>query len=536
MDVQNQTNDDRTSRAGGTITATLEPSPATVSGVQGLPTTHLDIAGHRIYSALPTPTDSLPLAAAREARQALALIDATTTGRMLIVEPFTDSLLVAMRQQGYTGECVSWARTPRRPEESWRGALDLSDQVYIGDWLDHQPRSPAPLNGPKQSSAPAPAGRFQLIVALELTRLLPPERLPGFLQWLASLLAPLGFLIVGEPAEVATDEPLPLALASVGLAQTADARQFTADWSWRLTRWQLRSGAGSHREGVLQPITYAEMQANPLTRNAVVTAYREVFGGDEWGEWMYCPVCARQYSKRDYETLSPPNQCVCDARARLEVYHTQEDVVLQARGDLANARTSRLYARWGQDQASLDAFIWGYLAQPAELAQSLLPRQGDAEQQRFQHSLAEYLAGAGITDPTPPIYHQAYIGAIEQSRNFGLVRAMFTRVCQFAIDQHAPVMVTATIPSVNAFALLRGIGMEVIYTYPSPTESAPDASPPPMPKPAQQEKSLLLSSRLDEQVVILAGKSWSILSAISRASDRGLEVLVARTLRQMRSA
>src|SRR5579863_9132382 len=58
--------------------ATMEaPERATgaASGVLGAPTSHLDIAGHVIYSAHPAPTDSLPIAAARDAMQALALLD-----------------------------------------------------------------------------------------------------------------------------------------------------------------------------------------------------------------------------------------------------------------------------------------------------------------------------------------------------------------------------------------------------------------------------------------------------------------------------
>jgi len=527
----------RARTATATLEAPIAPTGA-AGGMRGITTSRLDISGHLVYSAHPAPTDSLPIAAARDAMQALALLDATTTGRVLVVEPFSDSLMRTMRQTGFTGECVTWARTPRDgatgEDARWSALLAQSDQVFVGDWFDYQPDGDDPHTAPHRDALPNPDGRFQLIVALELTRLLPAERHIAFLQYLTTLLAPLGFLIVGEPADVAQDQ-LAAALTYEGMAQTADARRLNADWDWRITRWQLRSGRATRRTGSLEPITYAEIATQPRTQDAVVSAYREVFGGDEWSEWMFCPVCSRQYSRHEYESLNSP-VCVCDAHALLEVYHTTDDVLLQARHDLADPAHSRLYARWGHESARLDAFIWGYVTDPRGLAESLLPRQGAMEQDRFQRSLAGYLNRVGVTDDAPPIYHQAFIGALEQTRNFGVVRAMFTRVSQFAIDQHAPVMVTATIPSVNAFALLRGIGMEVIYTYPTEAELGPDAQAPLTPKPTQQEKSMLLSSRLDEQGVILAGKSWSILSAITSASDRGLEVLVARTLRQMRSA
>ena len=523
--------------------ATMEATvahPSAMGSVLGAPTSHLDISGHLVYSAHPTPTDSLPIAAARDAMQTLALLDAVTTGRVLIIEPFTDSLIRTMRQMGFTGECVSWVRTPRDSADGWSSdsltPLEQSDQVFVGDWLDAEPIADGPLVAPNRDALANPEGRFQLIVALELTRLLPLARHAAFLQYLTTLLAPLGFLVVGGPADSTAHDELATTLTYEGLALTADARRLNTDWDWRLTRWQLRSGRATRRTGSLEAITYAQIATKPRVQDAVVSAYREVFGGDEWSEWMFCPVCNRQYSRREYANLIPPDRCVCGAHAPLALFHSVEDVLLQAKSDLADAQRSRLYARWGQESARLDAFIWGYLTDPHELAQTLLPRQGVSEQVKFRQSLAAYCAGVGVTDPTSPIYHQAFIGALEKTRNFGVVRAMFTRVCQFAIDQHAPIMVTATIPSVNAFPLLLGIGMEVIYTYPAPAEMAIDPEAPDVHNSKAAENAVLRYSHLDEQGVILAGTAWSILSAITRASDRGLEVLVARTLRQMRTA
>ena len=59
---------------------------------------------------------------------------------------------------------------------------------------------------------------------------------------------------------------------------------------------------------------------------------------------------------------------------------------------------------------------------------------------------------------------------LETVRNLSLVRWLFARMCQFALDRGTEYVVAATIPTVNSCKLLRSIGMEVVYTYP-PTDA-----------------------------------------------------------------
>jgi hypothetical protein len=105
-------------------------------------------------------------------------------------------------------------------------------------------------------------------------------------------------------------------------------------------------------------------------------------------------------------------------------------------------------------------------------------------------------------------------------------------MCQFALDRGSEYVVAATIPTVNSYKLLRSIGMEVIYTYPSTENTIPV-----LPIELREEifqgrgRSMLLRSALDDSGVILGGSVRSLLKNMSYQSDR---TLVAQTLRYMK--
>jgi hypothetical protein len=185
----------------------------------------------------------------------------------------------------------------------------------------------------------------------------------------------------------------------------------------------------------------------------------------------------------------------------------------------------------------VDAFVWGSLRTAKQIACDLLPHQGMFEQKRLQRILARQLEQLGMTDPSALIYHQEFIGALEAVRNLSLVRSLFARMCQFALDHRIEYVVTATIPTVNAYTLLRSIGMEVVYSYPLLEASAQIV-------PIEQREEIMLGngmttslrSALDEAGVILGGSVHTLLKQLSLQSDRTLFSQILRYMKQEKTA
>ena len=376
-------------------------------------------------------------------------------------------------------------------------------------------------------------GQFDIVVALELSRILPREYIARALKWAAtSLVSPYGYLASGEPLCATAMDEIQTQLLRSDFLLAADQRQVEADWTWSLTRWQRRPGASAQVSGRLSLVTMRDVENDVTLRDTLISCYREAFGEDgEWGEWMYCASCERRYSRPEYDLLTKRGQCICGTSRPLVAYHTPERVLADIRHDLAVPENSHLYVRRGAAN-QVDAFVWGSLSTAEEIALDLLPRYGVLEQQRLRRILALQLAKVGIADPSALIYHQVSIGVLETVRNLSLVRWLFTRMCQFALDRGTEYVVAATIPTVNSFKLLRSIGMEVVYTYP-PT----DVGLVVLPIHAREEifqgsgRSMLLRSALDDRGVILGGSVRALLKNMSYQSDW---TLVAQTLRYMK--
>lgn len=418
---------------------------------------------------------SLAEAAARECLQALDLLRSPDTAgsaaaeRVLVLEPFVNAVGEHLRAGGFRGESIALMSPLLSSFDSCtpdqQPVLEAFDRVHVHDWLTwvHDQQVPPVVAEPP----------FQAIITLDLVRALAKDDWHATLLWLSRLLVAEGFLIVGEPADRIQQQALERELLSVGFVLAADVRGMDTDWSRRILRWQYRPGDLNRLPGVLSRIQYTDIAADPALKQAVITAYRDIFGGDEWGEWMKCTACGRQFSRREYEALDPRDCCPCGIRDALELFHSPQRVLEEMSYDLADSERSRLYVCISQTQ-EVEAFIWGYLATAREIADILLPRQGDAERDRLIRLLYDRLAMLGVAEPeTALIYHQAYIGSVRQARSFSLPRVLFARMCQFALDSGSRLVVTATIPSVNAYALVRGIGMDVLYRYPPlPPETA----------------------------------------------------------------
>jgi hypothetical protein len=444
--------------------------------------------------------------------------------RVLIVEPLSSSVGDKLKAAGFAGEL--WALcSPTSPFFFQRQRGSAYDHVVMADWL-----SAARDNG--QCSSLEEIGQFDIVVMLEVARAVPHEQVAAMLRWSAGrLLRPYGYLVSAEPWEAPSQVELETKLLHSELILAADERKIETDWSWSLTRWQMRPGASSQLGGRLSLVTMKDVERDSTVRDTLFSCYLEAFGDGEWGEWMYCVSCERRYSRSEYAALSVQDQCVCGAPRPLVAYHTLEFVLADMRHDLATPENSHLYVRLGAAN-QVDAYIWGSLSTAEEIAFDLLPRQGSIEQRKLRRILAHQLEKFGISDPSALIYHQESIGVLEAVRNLSLVRALFTRMCQFALDRGSEYVVAATIPTVNSYKLLRSIGMEVIYTYPSTENTIPV-----LPIELREEifqgrgRSMLLRSALDDSGVILGGSVRSLLKNMSYQSDR---TLVAQTLRYMK--
>ncbi|MGO8949075.1 MAG: hypothetical protein ACLQUY_15800 [Ktedonobacterales bacterium] len=448
---------------------------------------------------------SLSEALVQEVMQIRDVLGPKDLVRVLILEPFSSALGQQLWAAGFAGERWALLRHPYLPTLQ-RQAGPAYDHVIIADWL-------SPIIDNQRLPSLVEVGRFDIIVVSELSRIMPREQIAATLQWVAStLLSPYGYLVSGEPGSVTAQVDLETPLLHSELLLAADKRQIEADLSWSLTCWQRRPGDSSRLSGQIREISRADLERRASLRQALAACYQEVFGGDEWAEWMRCLDCYRYYSYSEYLSLSPSGHCVCGTERPLNLYHSPRSILGELYVDLAERAKSRLYVRSGET-GNIEAFIWGSLVTAEQLASDLLAYHGEVEQSRLQSSVATFLDRQGIHDPSALVLHIAYVGALKQVRSLSLARSLLTRICQFAVDSHVDAVVLATIPTVNTFALMRGIGMEVVYTYPS--------------LPPQE-----WTSRLDESGVVLSGTARSLLSQIS-CSETRLALHIGRSTKRM---
>jgi hypothetical protein len=433
-------------------------------------------------------------------RETLGLKDSV---RLLILEPFSPAVGEKLSAAGLAGE--RWALLGSAYASACASRVGSAyDHLIIGDWLSC-------MRDQQELSSLCEVGRFDIVVVLELSRILPRDEIPAALQWVAaSLLLPYGYLVSGEPLAATRGVDLETSLLHADLLLAADQRRIEADWSWSLTRWQLRPGDSSRLTGKLREITLDDLERQVSLRQALVTCYRETFGGDEWREWMRCIACGRHFSRGEYESLLPPDQCVCGAEQSLSLFYSTQDVLAEILLHLRDAPNSRLYVRMGPPNR-IEAFAWGSVARPKRVVSRLLPHVDEVEQGRLQEALTEAQHRIGIEDPAEPILHLAYVGALEHVRSLSLLRSLFARMCQFALDRGAKVIVAETITPIPAYTLLAGLGMETVFAYPH------------LPLNAQ-------SSRLDESGVILLGSTCSLLAQVSHISERRLALHLARSI------
>ncbi len=493
-----------------------------------------------------------------EIARALAEISAPPAleiaGRILVVEPRSERITRSLRMAGYSGEIVALASIPIGERY---GLADNYAKIVVDDWTANvAPQSRArvlsgvPILAP---DAPPPAratdagedalGVFRSIIVTDLTRYLAPEYAPAALRWLAGRLEVQGCLALADPALTLEPEQIEELVREAGLTLATDARVIEGDWPRTLTLWRRRSQGDVTKGGVARRLTWESLVISERLQEQVVSAYQDVFGGEEWGEWMRCtrPGVHHTYSRAAAQALNPQNQCACGWPEPLVLYHPAEDVLARLYRDLTPADTSAAYFRYthvaGDAEASgeaadsveqngigaVEGFSWGYLTDTYRLSRILRPEDEHAGPTRdhLQRRLLDLLATIGDRDNPTAIYYHSELGVREDMRSLSLTRVMFERGLRFAAERGARAVVLRTSKRSPVYRLLTGLGMRPIYWYASEgdavstREAAPDAA---------------LISQLDDRL-LLAGDSQTLLDIFATISDTRLAVRIVRGLR-----
>lgn len=495
-----------------------------------------------------------------EIARALAEISAPSAcenaGRILVVEPRSAHVARSLRVAGFPGEIVALASIPIGERY---GLADGYAKIIVDDWTANvapQSRarvlSGAPITAP-DTAAPArdsaavdeAFGEFQSIIVTDLTRYLAPEYAPAALRWLAGRLTVQGCLALADPALTLEPERIAELVSEAGLTLATDARIIEGDWPRTLTLWRRRSPSDVAKGGIAQRLTWEGLAISERLQELVVSAYQEVFGGAEWGEWARCtrPGAHHAYSRAAVAALNPPNQCVCGWPEPLVMYHPAEDVLARLYRDLTPADTSAAYFRFASAPensgegvettdsverdgiSAVEGFSWGYLTNTYRLARNLRPEDEHTGPTRdhLQRQLLDLLATLGARDNPSAIYYHSELGVREGMRSLSLTRVLFERGLRFAAERGARAVVLRTSKRSPVYRLLTGLGMRPIYWY-APEgdadaafarEAAPDAAP---------------ISRPDDRL-LLAGDSQTLLDIFATISDTRLAVRIVRGLR-----
>lgn len=457
---------------------------------------------------------------ARATFRAVDLLGGETDRRVLILGSETPSISGDLRQEGFAGERWTLARRDRTVANTLDGSFE---HVIVSDWLDEiDAWIECAANGEEYvpDESLSDVGQFDAVIAYDLARSIAPDHLASALAWLATFISPQGYLITCEPAERLSLDDMEESLLRAGLLLAADTLTIDGVWQYTVAVFQRRRGDESRLSGVLRRLTGAQIAGSLPLRQAMSAAYREIFGGEEWREWVRCtrPGCDHHYSRREADALVD-ERCVCGWPHPLVPFYTTDSIHAKLQEELANDSLSRCYVRMGK-ASDVTAFIWGYITSVDDVAATLA---SEGDEVTFQHIRDETLAlieEAGGSDQAPYIYYQSEIGSVESVRSLSLARALFYRVCRFAYDSGVGVLVTRTTRQSSAYPLLAGIGMKTLYDYASPVCSSDGT-----------DIGAGRGQSTDDQRIVLGGGVRQLLQMICSESDRRIALRVARHLR-----
>lgn len=473
-----------------------------------------------------------------------SLRGADTLKRLLVVEPRTRNISVALRAEGFNGETTALMHMP---SPRGFGIVEGFDRVLTDDWLP-------PVNGEMaqaedatitEAKVRARLGVYDALIVSDLTRTLSPGQLSGTLAWLSNCLDTHGLLALAEPAHTVNVIQLTRELIQHGLELVADPEYVAEDWPRALMIWRRRTPSEAVRSGVAQRISWAQLaQDRPLQRQ-LISSYQKVFGGEEWSEWVKCvrPGCGRHYSYSEALTLEPQGYCSCGWHEPLALFHPAEDILARLYRDLTPPEASCAYFRFGDVDADsaerrIDGFAWGYLTDPYRLARALFPVQPDDRDAEARNDLllrlTSLLHRAHIRDNPAVIYYHADSGVVENTRSLSLTRYLFERSLRFALEQGARTVILRTSLRSPAFRLLVGLGMRPLFWYGGDEQaewwragrSNAGASKP--------ESGVAQTEPEVDERVVLWGEASALLGIFSTHSDFRLAGRIARGLRAAR--
>ncbi|WIG60548.1 MAG: hypothetical protein OJF49_003296 [Ktedonobacterales bacterium] len=464
------------------------------------------------------------IALAHTAIEFISQLGVCQIGRVLVFEPRSALLGLALRENGFTGECFALMRRvlPSSPQIA-RGF----DGVLLEDWqrgLDEATNADEGANAAFPLSGENAATTFHLIIAPNVLRFMPASDVVPLLTWLASLLEPRGYLIYSEPDADSALGGVEKQMIEAGLLLAAEPEIIEDAWPQVVFIFQNRSKAESHAIGVLQRFTWPMLEHDPDLRHSTVEAYREAFGDIEWREWLRCtrPYCGRHYGREEAALLKPPHRCICGWSEPLEPYYSEEMVLEKLAKELGDDERSCCYLRQNTDGV-IAAFGWGYLTDDETIITALQPPRDHLENLRA--SVRQWLQSVrGFSSDGEQIYYHSEEAVLKGTRSLSLTRALFHRALQFAWGRGACLVVLYTSPQSGAYALLTGIGMQILHRYDARQYSEESLLSP---------SETLGESEPDERVV-LGGEIAHLLGILSRESDRQIAVRIAHRLREER--
>ncbi len=464
--------------------------------------------------------------------------------RVLVLEPRSDVLCHALRRAGFTGELWALLRRPIAYPSTASQLRGAYDSIAYWDWsepvarLSHAADSVAASTAMSTAKAPARLGAFSAVVVSDASRLVSADQLSFLLSALGSLVQERGYLFVSEPYPDVDISLLEHQLLRSGLLLASDPEQIGDDWPRTLATFQKRGGEEAHLIGSLQRVEWPAVEASVSVQDGIVATYREVFGGDEWHEWVRCtrPGANHHYSQREAALLSPPNQCICGWPRPLQSFHTHETVLEKLHHDLARQPVSCCYLKINQEDA-VEGFTWGYLAEADDVAHMLAAGQGG----RVCDCLRERI-GSLVTDvdgdhshtavpssPATRVFYHSELGVRNSVRSLSLARGLFHRAFQFAYDHGASIVVLRTSMTSPAYDISKGLGMRTLYRYTdasamSAAELQFSSSADPRHtrhRKAQRSLSSVLEQQADTRVVV-GGDLKRMLQFLGGESDRRL--------------
>jgi ribosomal protein S18 acetylase RimI-like enzyme len=99
---------------------------------------------------------------------------------------------------------------------------------------------------------------------------------------------------------------------------------------------------------------YSPYDASTDTTDSIIKCYQEVFATEPWNEWLRCPVCQKNWGKKDLPTLERLQFQHCNQKL-VEYWHKET-----VRLDLFNEIQDNCSCWIAQVEDNVVGFCWGY--------------------------------------------------------------------------------------------------------------------------------------------------------------------------------